>query len=171
MIRHIIAGISIILAVWASIYMYGLDRDANKLQVIARIVAKSEMTIKKTHKQVVIKEMLSTGGSTQNSNDAANKELKALKASSGNVASFKVSPLYTRNCSSCHGKIGEGVIGPKLMGRTKKFILTNLKEFKSGVKKNYVMYGLLQNLSTKKLTDLATEIASFQSKYDAANKK
>jgi len=57
------------------------------------------------------------------------------------------------------------------MGRTKKFILTNLEEFKSGVKKNYVMYGLLQNLTKKQLNKLTTEISTFQAKYDAANKK
>jgi cytochrome c553 len=171
MIKHIIAGISIILAIWASIYMYGLDKEAHKMQNIARIIRKSDITLKRVAKKVVIKEMIQTGTNSVDSNDAANKELKALKASSGNVAVFKVSPLYTRNCSSCHGKIGQGVIGPKLMGRTKKFILTNLVDFKSGVRKNYVMYGLLQNLTKDQLSKLATEIATFQSKYDAANKK
>ncbi len=172
MIKNIIAGVSVLLAVWASVYMYGLDKDAHKLQNIHNIIAKSDITLKKTKKKIVIKEMLTTGGSSvSTSNSEANKELQALKASSGNTATFKVSPLYTRNCSSCHGAIGQGVIGPKLMGRTKKFILTNLEDFKTGVKKNYVMYGLLQNLSKDQLTKLATEIATFQSKYDAANKK
>ncbi len=170
MIKHIIAAVSIILAIWSSIYMYGLDKESHKLENIRQIIAKSAITIKKSTKQVVIKEMLTTGGSS-NSNDSANKELKALQKSSGSMAAFKTSSLYTQNCSSCHGKIGEGVIGPKLMGRTKKFILTNLKEFKSGVKKNYVMYGLLQNLTKEQLNKLATEISTFQAKYDAANKE
>ncbi len=171
MIKHIIAGISVILAVWATVYMYGLDKEAHKLQNIAQIIEKSNITIKKVVKKVVIKEMITAGSNSKSSNDAANKELEALKASSRGISAFKVSKLYTKNCSSCHGDIGQGVIGPRLMGRTKKFVLTNLEDFKSGVRKNYIMYGLLQNLSKKQLVKLATEIATFQSKYDAANKK
>ncbi len=170
MIKHIIAAVSIILAIWSSIYMYGLDKESHKLENIHQIIAKSAITIKKSTKKIVIKEMLTTGNAG-NSNDSASKELKALQRSSGSMAAFKVSSLFTKNCSSCHGKIGQGVIGPKLMGRTKKFILTNLEEFKSGVKKNYVMYGLLQNLTKEQLDKLATEISTFQAKYDAANKK
>ena len=98
------------------------------------------------------------------------KKLQALRDKVGNIAAFNVSPLYKKNCSSCHGSTGEGIIGPKLRGRSKDYILKNLKEFKAGKRKNYVMYGLLGNLNNQQLDDLATEIGTFQAKYDKAQK-
>jgi cytochrome c553 len=45
-----------------------------------------------------------------------------------------------------------------------------LKDFKSGAKKNYVMYGLLQNLKDEELDSLAKEISEFASKAEALKK-
>ncbi len=170
MIKHVIAGISTLLALWACVYMYNSDKEVNKLANIQALIKKSEIKVHLV-KQKTIKEEVQkkAQGSSKEDKKMANK-LKALRDKAGNMAAFKVSPLYKKNCSSCHGTIGEGIIGPKLMGRDKDYILKNLKEFKSGKRKNYVMYGLLGNLSDQQLVDLSTEIGLFQEKLDKANK-
>jgi len=172
MIKHIIALISIILALWASVYMYNLDKEVNKLGNIRTLIKKSEIKVHLVKEKAVAKEIQQKKKNSTKSK--ADKEmddkLKALKDKAGNIAAFDVSPLYKKNCSSCHGNTGEGIVGPKLRGKNKEYILKSLKEFKSGKRKNYVMYGLLGNLSDKQLDDLATEIGQFQEKLDKANK-
>jgi len=172
--KHIIAAITIGLAVWASVYMANLDREVHKLDRIAKLIQSTAMEdsklggVKPKVKQVTVQK-------TQSSQTSQSKEmeekLKALKEKAGNLAAFSVSPLYKKQCASCHGNVGEGIIGPKLMGRDKEYILANLKAFKEGTRKNYVMYGLLSRLDEKQLEDLAEEIGTFQAKWDAANKQ
>ena len=172
MIKHVIAGISVLLALWAFMYMYNSDKEVNKLAIIHSIIQKSEIKVhlvkEKTIKDEVQK--TETANAITKKDKAAEDKLTALKNRAGNVAAFKVSPLYKKNCSSCHGNVGQGIIGPKIRGRSKDYILNNLKEFKSGKRKNYVMYGLLGNLNEQQLDDLATEISTFQAKLDKANK-
>lgn len=174
MIKHVIAGISVLLALWAYIYMYNSDKEVNKLANIRSIIQKSEIKVhlvkEKTIKEEVQKTEAQTSNAITKKDKAAENKLAALKNRAGNVAAFDVSPLYKKNCSSCHGNIGQGIIGPKIRGRSKDYILKNLKEFKSGKRKNYVMYGLLGNLNEQQLDDLATEISTFQAKLDKANK-
>ncbi len=172
MIKHIIAAVAVVLALWASIYMYNLDKEVHKLSNIQRLIKKSEIKVHLVKESAVKKEIQQEQKSNANSkkNSEMDKKLQALRNKVGNIAAFKVSPLYKKNCSSCHGSTGEGIIGPKLRGRSKDYILKNLKEFKSGKRKNYVMYGLLGNLSDQQLDDLATEIGTFQAKYDKAQK-
>ncbi len=172
MIKNVIAGISILLALWASIYMFNSDKEVHKLANIQTLIKKSEIKVHLVKEKTIEKEIQQDNNSKKKSK--ADKEmddkLKALRDKAGNMAAFDVSPLYKKNCSSCHGNTGEGIIGPKLRGRSKEYILKNLREFKSGKRKNYVMYGLLGNLSDKQLDDLATEISQFQAKLDKANK-
>ncbi|MCF6172345.1 MAG: c-type cytochrome [Campylobacteraceae bacterium] len=177
MIKHVIAGVALILSVWASVHLYQLDKEVDKLQQIAQIIDKSKMEVVHLVDERKLKKELAQEKKTQDNKNAIDKndkelagKLQALKNKAGNVAAFKVSTLYKKNCSSCHGAIGEGIIGPKLIGRNKDYILKNLKEFKTGKRKNYVMYGLLGNLSDQQLIDLATEIGTFQEKLDKANK-
>ncbi len=172
MIRHVIAGISILLALWASVYMFNLDKEVDKLGNIQTLIKKSEIKVHLVKEKTIAKEI-----QQEKKNDTASKankemddKLKALRDKAGNMAAFDVSPLYKKNCSSCHGNTGGGIIGPKLRGRSKDYLLKNLKEFKSGKRKNYVMYGLLGNLTDKQLDDLATEISQFQEKLDKATK-
>ncbi|MDX1808793.1 MAG: hypothetical protein R3331_04595 [Sulfurospirillaceae bacterium] len=170
MIKHIIAGISTLLALVACVYMYNSDKEVNKMDTIASLIEKSRIEVKlsdkKELKQEIAKEESTKTVKKQQNNEMDDK-LKALKDKAGNIAAFNVSPLYKKNCSSCHGSIGEGIIGPRLIGRSKEFILKNLKDFKSGKRKNYVMYGLLGNLNDDQLVKLATEISSFKEKLDA----
>jgi len=171
--KHIIAAVTIGLAVWATVYMVNLDREVHKLDRIAKLIKSTAMEdtklggVKPKAKPVTVQK-------TQASQNAQSKEmeekLKALKEKAGNLAAFSVSPLYKKQCASCHGNVGEGIIGPKLMGRDKEYILANLKAFKEGTRKNYVMYGLLSRLDDKQLEDLAEEIGTFQAKWDEANK-
>ncbi len=170
MIKHIVAGISLILAIAAWIYMAQLDKEVNKFDRIAQLIKSTQMEDKK----LTVKNTQYTNIQTQkndNKNSEAQKKLEALKKKAGNIALFKVSPLYKKKCSSCHGVMGEGIIGPKLMGLSKKTILEALHDFKSGKRKNYVMYGLLGNMDEKQLESLSEEISTFEQKYQQASTK
>ncbi len=177
MIKKIVALIAIALALGAVFFMLNLDKEANKMQRIAELIQSTSEEDKKLgtkqNQQIATPTVTQTAGN-EVKNDKRNKEvedkLKALKEKAGNVAAFNVSPLYKKRCASCHGNIAEGIIGPKLIGDSKEKILTALKDFKSGKRKNYVMYGLLSNMSEQQLVDLAEEISTFQSKLDNATK-
>ena len=143
------------------------------MDTITSLIEKSRIKVKISNKQEIKQEVSkeqSAKSVNKKRNEEMDKKLKALREKAGNIAAFDVSPLYKKNCSSCHGNIGQGIIGPKLIGRSKEYILKNLKEFKAGTRKNYVMYGLLGNLNDQQLDELATEIGSFQAKLDAASK-
>ncbi|OQX72818.1 MAG: hypothetical protein B6D59_07435 [Campylobacteraceae bacterium 4484_4] len=174
MIRHIIALIAVALAVWAVAFMAKLDIEANKFQRIAELIKSTSMEDKKIKVQQSIPQQTTTvqpatSGVNQKDKEVQEK-LKALREKAGNIAAFKVSPLYKKSCASCHGAIGEGVIGPKLIGDSKEKVLNALHDFKSGKRKNYVMYGLLGNMSEEQLESLAEEISTFQAKLEAASK-
>ena len=168
MIKHIIAGLAVVLSIWAFTYVYSLDKEVNKIQRISELIEKSQVKVK-LNKNVVVNTD-SSKGSTSKVNSEMDEKLRALREKAGNIALFKVSPLYKKNCSSCHGSAGEGIIGPKLIGQSKEQVLKSLQDFKSGKKKNYVMYGLLGNLKDAQLVELSEEIGQFQSKLDAINK-
>ncbi len=170
--RHIIAAIATLLAGWATIYMIGLDKEVNKLDNISKLIKSTAMEDKKIKVQTHTKsatQTKKTETNNQQDDEVANK-IKALKEKAGNLAAFKTSTLYKKSCASCHGNVGEGIIGSKLIGKDKEYLLTALKDFKSGKRKNYVMYGLLGNLEDKQLEELASEIATFKAKLDKASK-
>ncbi len=176
MIKHIIAGFATILAIWACAHMISLDKEVHKLDKIHALIKSTAMEDTKlggakveNSKAVVIQKTVSTSNA-DSQDKKIQKKLAALKRKAGNIAAFKVSPLYKKRCSSCHGNIGQGIIGPKLMGRDKDYILNALHDFKSGKRKNYVMYGLLGNMTEEQLESLASEISTFQKKYDESQK-
>jgi len=173
--KHIVALITIGLAVWAAVYMAQLDAEVHKLDKIAKLIKSTAMEdsklggVKPKNKPVTVTKKTQPSQASQSKE--MEEKLRALKEKAGNLAAFSVSPLYKKQCASCHGNVGEGIIGPKLRGRDKEYILANLKAFKEGTRKNYVMYGLLSRLDDAQLEELATEIGTFQAKWDAANKK
>jgi cytochrome c553 len=173
MIKHIIAAVATALAVWAWIYMYNLDTEVNKLQRINELISSTKMEDNNLNKGVANKETTKISTATED-NKKQDKEmeekLRALKEKAGNIAAFDVSPLYKKSCASCHGNIGEGIIGPKLIGKSKDEILKALQDFKSGKRKNYVMYGLLNGLKESQLEKLASEISTFKAKLEASQK-
>ncbi len=157
MIRHIIAAVAALLTIWAIWYMAKLDMEVNKLQQIKEIIAKSQQEVKvgqKTQKAIP----------QPKEESEEEKKLKVLKEKAGRMSAFEVSPLYRRNCASCHGINGEGGIGPKLIGKSEEYLLKALEDFKSGKRKNYVMFGLLRNMKDEELKSLAKEISQFASK-------
>jgi cytochrome c553 len=174
MIRHIIAAVATLLAVFAWFYMFKLDSEVNKLQRISELIEKTKMEDKKvesktaTSTKPISNETTVQESSSKKAEDEMAKKLKALKEKAGNLAAFEVSPLYKKSCASCHGNIGEGIIGPKLLGQDRDKILEALKDFKSGKRKNYVMYGLLSGLSEEQMEELAQEISTFKEKLDKA---
>ncbi|BCD68860.1 c-type cytochrome [Nitratiruptor sp. YY09-18] len=165
MIRHIIAAIAAALTVWAILYMAKLDREVNRLQMIHEIIQKSKLEVPMAKKAVA---PTPTQKPQKAEESEEEKKLKVLKEKAGRMSAFEVSATYRRNCASCHGINGGGAVGPKLIGKSKEEILQALKDFKSGKRKNYVMYGLLQQLSDKELESLAAEIASFAQKLKKA---
>jgi len=174
MIKKIIAAIAVLLAIWATVYMIGLDKEANKMQRIAELIKSTAMEDKKLgnqeQKKVVQQPVQQASAGTSSKDKEVEDKLRALKEKAGNLAAFKTSPLYKKSCASCHGNIGEGIIGPKLLGDSKEKLLAALQDFKSGKRKNYVMYGLLGNMSDEQLEQLATEISTFKQKLDEATK-
>jgi len=172
--KHIIAVITLGLAAWASVYMIGLDTEVHKMDAVARIIKSTAMEDSKLGGQTVkTKPVVQTQTKAQQGKSQSkemDEKLASLKKRAG-VEAFQVSPLYKTKCASCHGNVGQGVVGPKLRGRDKEYVLVNLKAFKAGTRKNYVMYGLLSKIPDSDLESLATEIGTFQAKFDAATKK
>ena len=173
MIKHIIALIATLLAAGAFWYMAKLDSEANRFENIAKLIKKTQMekvkvanTIQPIQKEATHQEVVKE---QKKEDDEAAKKLKALKDRAGNLMAFKVSPLYKTKCSSCHGVNGEGIIGPKLVGKSEAEIYKALTDFKSGKRKNYVMYGLLSKMNDEQLRALSKEISTFAEKLKNSN--
>jgi len=171
MIRHIIAAIATLLALWAYWFMAQQDREAERFQNIRKIIQKTQMEkvkVTNTVQPMQQKQTTSAQAKREKKEDEAAKKLKALRERAGNAMAFKVSPLYKQKCSSCHGVNGEGIIGPKLVGLSEAKVYQDLTDFKSGKRKNYVMYGLLSKMNDQQLKDLSKEISTFAEKAKAA---
>jgi len=172
MIRHIIAAAATLLALWAFWFMAQQDQKAERFQNIQRLIQKTsseKVKVTNTVQPVAQTGAQSAGQSTKKKEeDEAAKKLKALQERAGNVMAFKVSPLYKQKCSSCHGVNGEGIIGPKLIGKSESEVYQALEDFKSGKRKNYVMYGLLSKMDEQQLKDLSKEISTFAEKLKAS---
>ncbi len=172
MIRHIIAAIATGLAVWAMVYMANLDKKAERFRQIQDVIAKSQVVVKVQQPVQTISEPTSEEASAARKakEDETAKKLKALRDRAGNAMAFKVSTLYKQKCSSCHGVNGEGIIGPKLVGMSAQSVSQALNDFKSGKRKNYVMYGLLSKMDDNEIGALSEEIGTFQAKLEAMGK-
>ena len=170
MIRHIIAAIATLLAIWAMVFMYQLDQKAERFKKIRELIEKTKIEVKieqATQPVQQIEEPVSVEEETKKEEDEVAKKLKSLRERAGSAMAFKVSPMYKQKCSSCHGVNGEGAVGPKLIGKSEEEVLQALTDFKSGKRKNYVMYGLLTKMSDEDLKALAREIGTFEEKLKA----
>jgi len=172
MIRHIIAAAATLLALWAFWFMAQQDQQAERFKHIQELIRKTAQEKVKVSNtiQPISQESAQPVQPKKSEEDEAAKKLKALQERAGNVMAFKVSPLYKQKCSSCHGVNGEGIIGPKLIGKSSDYVLKALEDFKSGERKNYVMYGLLSKMEESQLKSLADEIGTFQQKLEASQK-
>jgi len=175
MIKKLIALVATLLALWAGFHVFKLDSEVKKLDKITALIKSTAMednkltTIQTTVKQSALIEDEKAPDTSTKDKEVEDK-LRALKEKAGNIAAFDVSPLYRKKCASCHGNVGQGIIGPKLMGKSEEFMLKNLKEFKSGDRKNYVMYGLLGGMSDEQIAEIAKEVSTFAQKLEDATK-
>ncbi|MCF6172346.1 MAG: hypothetical protein L3J44_00920 [Campylobacteraceae bacterium] len=78
----------------------------------------------------------------------------------------KLSKDYIIKCSACHDDYANGVIGPSLLGKDKKFIYQRIIAFKTGKRKNVLMKELVEQISDKKLQELAGEIEKFNKQIE-----
>ncbi|TLP40854.1 c-type cytochrome [Arcobacter arenosus] len=105
--------------------------------------------------------------------DVGAEKLKALRDKAGNTSSFEVSDAYKSKCASCHGVDGSGtqngkkLMGPGLIGQSEDKLLKDLVDFKAGRKENFIMKGLLMNLSEEDLKSFAKEISQFEARKNA----
>jgi len=173
--KHIIAAAVTLLALGAMFKIYQSDQEVHKLDEIQRMIAKTQIKVHLDNAVQPIstqeqKEQVSTVD-IEKAQEKKKKELEsklqALKNKAGRMAAFDVSPLYKQKCASCHGVNGEGIIGPKLIGKGAEEVYGALKDFKSGKRKNYVMYGLLSKMDDSQLKTLSDEIGGFEAKLKA----
>jgi len=170
MIKHIIAAVATLLALGAAFVVYQSDKEVHKVDEIAKMIAKSQVKVNLGSNAPVVQQPTQTVSNEEIDKEQAKKKkelddkLAALKNKAGNMAAFKVSQLYKQKCSSCHGVNGGGIIGPKLIGKSAENVYKDLTEFKSGKRKNYVMYGLLSKMDEAQLKSLSDEIGSFEQK-------
>ena len=180
MIKNILAGLGLIVTIGTFIYLYQVDKEIDAMGNVKEIFRKSDLLVemgKKTASAGAVSggsaplvSMDSTAAVTKKDTKKEGEDkLKALRDKAGNIGGFKVSTQYKTKCASCHGVNGEGGIGPKVIGLGYEKVSTSLADFKSGAKKNYVMYGLLQNLSDEDLDALAKEISEFADRAKALN--
>jgi len=171
-----IAVVATLLALAAMYRVYQLDAEVNKLEEINRMIAKTQVKVQldtstQPVQQTAPKEEVMSKEEIAKAQEKKKKELdeklQALKNKAGNMAAFKVSPLYKQKCASCHGVNGEGIIGPKLIGLSAEKVHQDLTDFKSGKRKNYVMYGLLSKMDEAQIKALSDEIGSFEQKLNA----
>ena len=180
MIRHILALLALVVTLGTVWHLVSVDKDIDALGNVDEIFRKSDLLVELGKKSASAGAL--SGGSAplapidsssalveDKKKNEVDDKLKALREKAGHIG-FDVSHLYKSKCSSCHGYNGEGGVGPKLIGHTQEKVLTMLTDFKSGAKKNYVMYGLLQNLSDEDIKILSDEIGEFAQKAKALKK-
>ena len=171
MIKNILAGLGLLATIGTFVYLIQVDKEIDAMGKVEEIFRKSDLLVEMGKKSassgaisgsaaplVAIEDSVVPAKDTKKEGE---DKLKALREKAGNIGGFKVSTLYRTKCASCHGVNGEGGIGPKVIGLKYEKVSAALTDFKSGTKKNYVMYGLLQNLSNEDLDTLAKEIAEF----------
>lgn len=95
----------------------------------------------------------------------------APAAEGGDVAAGKAK---TAACAGCHGVDGNGGADPtwpKLAGQIPEYLVKQLSDFKTGVRKNPIMNGMSAKLSPKDMQDIAAYYAAQQIKPGAAGSK
>ncbi|MEQ1879669.1 MAG: c-type cytochrome [Burkholderiales bacterium] len=101
----------------------------------------------------------------------------ALLIVSGNVlsadATEKALAIVKQNCAACHGPDGNSLLpaNPKLAGQHREYMLKQLKEFKSGARRNPVMASMLGNLVDEDLSLLASHFSAQNSASSSAKDK
>lgn len=78
------------------------------------------------------------------------------------VPQENLSHLYIVKCSACHGKDGNGPVGPSIAGKSYEYNIKKLQEYKENKVQNTMMEDLLTRTSNEELEQLAKEISQFK---------
>jgi len=79
----------------------------------------------------------------------------------------RLSKNFMVKCSACHDDYANGVIGPSLLGKSSDEIFDAIDAFKTGVKQNVLMDGLIAQMSSEQIRKLADEIYNFNKQIKA----
>lgn len=88
--------------------------------------------------------------------------LALLQSAATSIAAADPIADTIATCAACHGENGVPVdtMTPVIWGQTRNYILKQLHDFKTGHRKNEVMSGIVEPLSTQDMQALATHFAS-----------
>ncbi|MEM7183773.1 MAG: cytochrome c [Spirochaetota bacterium] len=88
----------------------------------------------------------------------------AGKTSSIYAADIKAGEAKSAMCYTCHGikGISTAPTYPNLAGQKKKYLIQQLKNYRSGFRKNAIMSAISQALSDKDIANLAAYYASLK---------
>lgn len=98
----------------------------------------------------------------------------------GNAAKASAKPdlvageaKFTAQCAACHGADGNSgsPVNPKLAQQHPEYLVKQLREFKSGVRKNAVMQGLAAGLSDDDMKNISFWLATKKAKPGFAKDK
>lgn len=97
--------------------------------------------------------------------------LAASAASLGDAA--KGQAIATHVCAACHGGDGNSPLAPNpnLAGQHPEYLYKQMRNFKSGERKNLVMAGMVAALSDEDMRNLAAYFSSQQPRQGAAKDK
>lgn len=97
----------------------------------------------------------------------------ALAGAAGSVVAANVAAGKTKSavCAGCHGVDGNSVVPtfPKLAGQDARYLAKQLADFKSGVRKDPSMVGMVAGLSKKDMENLGAYYASQKASPGAAS--
>lgn len=87
----------------------------------------------------------------------------------GDVVDGKVKSAL---CVACHGVIGNSIVAniPKIAGQNEAYLYKQIKDFKSGVRKDSTMFGMVSALSDVDMQNLAAYYSSQNEELNSAKK-
>jgi cytochrome c553 len=85
----------------------------------------------------------------------------------------KAEAIVNQVCAACHGADGNSPlsVNPSLAGQHSDYLFKQLTEFKSGTRNNAIMTGMVANLSSEDMHNLAAYYAAQKPKQMAAKDK
>lgn len=94
----------------------------------------------------------------------------AAQESNGKPDLAKAQQIVTTVCAACHGADGNSAspANPSLAGQSSDYITLQLMHFKSGIRSNAVMAGMVANLTPEDMRALGVYFAGQKSKGGAA---
>jgi cytochrome c553 len=97
----------------------------------------------------------------------------AITGSASAAGSPEAGKAKAAPCAACHGADGNSAAPnfPKLAGQHPNYLVKQLLDYKSGLRKNEIMNGMAAPLSEQDIEDLAAYYASQQLKVGVASKE